>query len=92
MVFTSSTTQYHTRYAYKSVQYHTKRGRLAKEGFHSITVRERAYDMAKRKAQKDRTSVAEVVERAVERYAVATDDAEEKIRKAITVMKEQGIL
>ncbi len=48
--------------------------------------------MAKRKAQKDRTSVAEVVERAVERYAVATDDAEEKIRKAITVMKEQGIL
>lgn len=65
---------------------------MAKPGFHSITVRERAFDLAKRKAEKERTSVAEVIERAVERYVSATDETEEKMRKALTVMKELGII
>jgi hypothetical protein len=65
---------------------------MAKEGFHSITVRERAFDLAKKKADKERSSVSEIVEKAVERYVMATDETEDKLRKAITIMKEQGLL
>ncbi len=65
---------------------------MAKPGFRSITVRERAFALAQKNAEKEKLSVAEVVERAVDRYVNTTNEAEEKIRKAITIMREQGII
>lgn len=63
--------------------------KLPKEGFKVVTVRQRAYSLAKRIAEDDGKSLTDVVSQAIEEYRASRRKLHRQVLELLTLLKRQ---
>lgn len=62
---------------------------MPKEGFKVVTVREKAYSLAKRIAEDDGKSLTDVVSRAIEEYGESRGKLHRQVLELLNLLKRQ---
>jgi len=57
--------------------------------YNTVKIRKDAYEIARRQAEKEGESIAEVIAKAIERYTAARRDLEERARLLIKLLDEE---